>query len=85
MKNAFTCFLAFLIHCRLQNNNLYSQLMVIGLHGDCTANVPRAVAEVHSTEPELAIIQHPPAVANIVLDHLNKQTSAIPKGVLVNM
>jgi len=59
--------------------------MVIGLHGDSTANVPRAVVEAHSTEPELAIILHPQAAANTVLAHLNKQTCAIPKGVLVNI
>ena len=57
--------------------------MVIGLHGDSTADVPRPVVEVHSIEQELAITQHPPVVANIVLDHLSKQTRAIPKGVLV--
>jgi len=57
--------------------------MVIGLHGDSTADVPRAVVEVHSIEQELAITQHPPVVANIVLDHLSKQTRAIPKGVLL--
>lgn len=59
--------------------------MAIGLHGDSTANVPRVVGEVHSTELELAITQHPLAVANIVQDHHNKQTSAIPKGVLVKL
>ena len=57
--------------------------MVIGLHGASTADVPRPVVEVHSIEQELAITQHPPVVANIVLDHLSKQTRAIPKGVLV--
>ena len=57
--------------------------MIIGLHGDSTADVPRPVVEVHSIEQELAITQHPPVVANIVLDHLSKQTRAIPKGVLV--
>ena len=59
--------------------------MAIGRHGDSTANVPRAVEEAHSTEPEVAITQHPLAEANIVLDHLNKQTRAIPKGVMVNV
>lgn len=58
--------------------------MVIGLHGDSTANVPRLVKEAHGIEREPAITQHPPAEANTVLDHLNKQTPAIPKGVLVN-
>ena len=72
------------------NNNtlfiilLFPQLMVIGLHGDSTVNVPRVVEEVHSIVRESAITQHPPAEANIVLDHLNNQTRAIPKGVLVN-
>lgn len=59
--------------------------MVVGLHGDNTANVPRAVEEVHSIEREPAITQHPPAVGDIVLDHLSNQTRAIPKGVLVNI
>ena len=73
------------------NNNtlfiilLFPQLMVIGLHGDSTVNVPRVVEEVHSIVRESAITQHPPAEANIVLDHLNNQTRAIPKGVLVNI
>ena len=58
--------------------------MVIGLHGDSTANVPRVVEEAHSTEPELAITRHRQAEANTVRDPLNKQTPAIPKGVLVN-
>ena len=58
--------------------------MVIGLHGDNTANVPRPVEGVHSIEIEPAITQHLPAEANIVLDHLSNPTSAIPKGVLVN-
>ena len=57
--------------------------MVIGLHGDSTADVLRPVGEVHSIEQELAITQHPPVVANIVLDHRTKQTRAIPKRVLV--
>lgn len=59
--------------------------MVIGLHGDSTANVPRVVEEAHSTEPEFAITRHPQAEVNTVLDHLNKQTCAIPKGVLVSI
>jgi len=59
--------------------------MVIGLHGDSTADVPRAVVEVHSIEREPAITHHLPAVANIVLDQLIRQTRAIPKGVLVNV
>ena len=59
--------------------------MVIGLHGDSTDNVPRAVEEVHSIEREPAIIQHPPAEANIVLDHLSNQTLVIPMGVLVKI
>lgn len=73
------------------NNNtlfiilLFPQLMVIGLHGDSTANVPRVVEEVHSIVRESVITQHPPAEANIVLDHLNNQTRAIPKVVLVNI
>jgi len=58
-------------------------LMVIGLHGDSTADVPRAVVEVHSIEREPAITHHLPAVANIVLDQLIRQTRAIPKGVLL--
>ena len=58
--------------------------MVIGLHGDSTANVLRVAEEDHNTEPELAIIRHRQAEANTVLGHLNKQTPAIPKGVLVN-
>ena len=65
--------------------HLFSQLMVIGLHGVSTANAPRAVEEVHSIEREPAITQHPPAVGNIVLDHLSNQTRAIPKDVLVNV
>lgn len=64
---------------------LFPQLMVIGLHGDSTANVPRVVEEVHSIVRESVITQHPPAEANIVLDHLNNQTRAIPKVVLVNI
>ena len=59
--------------------------MAIGRHGDSTANVLRAVEEAHSTEAEVAITQHPLAEANIVLDHLNKQTRAIPKRVMVNV
>ena len=65
--------------------HLFRQLMVIGLHGDSTADVPRAVVEVHGIEREPAITQHLPAVANIVLDHPSKQTRVIPKGVLVNV
>ena len=59
--------------------------MAIGLHGDSTANVPRVVEEAHSTEPEPAITPYPQAEANTVLDHLNRQTRAIYKGVLVNI
>ena len=51
--------------------------MVIGLHGDSTASVPRAVVEVHSTDEELAITQHLLVVENNVQDHLNKRTTAI--------
>ena len=63
---------------------LFPQLMVIGLHGDSTANVLRLVEEAHSIEREPAITQHPLVEANIVLDHLSNQSRAIPKGVLVN-
>lgn len=59
-------------------------MTVIGLHGDSTVNVPRVVEEAHSTEPELVITRHRQAEVNTVLDHLSKQRSAIPKGVLVN-
>ena len=59
--------------------------MVIGLHGDSTAYVPRPVEEVHTIEREPATTQHPLVEANIVLDHLSNQTRAIPKGVLVNI
>ena len=66
------------------DNTFISQLMATGLHGDSTADVPRAVVEVHSIEREPAITQHPPVVADIVLGHLIRQTRAIPMGVLVN-
>ena len=59
--------------------------MVIGLHGDNTANVPRAVEEVHSTEREPAITQHLLAVAKIALGHFSKQTRVIHKDVLVKI
>ena len=68
----------------MQMIHLFRQLMGIGLHGDITANVPRAVEEVHSIEREPAITRLPPAVASTVLDHLSNQTRAIPKDVLVN-
>lgn len=69
----------------MQIIHLFPQLMVIGLHGNNTASAPKVVEEAHSIEWEPAITQHPPAVANVVLDHLSNQTRAIPKGVLVNI
>jgi len=71
------------LHCLVTVTHKHVLLMVIGLHGDSTANVPRVVEEAHSTQPEFAITRHPQAEANTVLDHLNKQTCAIPKGVLL--
>lgn len=51
--------------------------MVIGLRGDSTADVPRAVVEVHNTDKEPAITQHLLVVENNVQDHLSKRTTAI--------
>jgi len=51
--------------------------MVIGLHGDSTADVPRAVMEVHNTDEEPAITQHLRVVENNVQGHLSKRTTAI--------
>ena len=58
--------------------------MVSGPHGECIANVPRAVVEAHSIEPEHAIAQHQ-AVVNSVLGPLMKQKLVIRKDVLVNI
>lgn len=58
--------------------------MVIGLHGDNTVNVPRAVEEVRSTEREPAITQHLPVAVNSVQGLLNNPETAIHKHVLVN-
>ena len=59
------------------------QLMVIGLLGEQTANVARAVEEAHSPDKEPAITQHLPAVVNSVQGHLENLTTAIHKHALV--
>ena len=64
--------------------HLYPQLMVIGLHGDDTANVVKVVEEARSTEREPVITQHLPAVVNSVQGLLKNQNTAIHKHAPVN-
>ena len=64
--------------------HLYPQLMVIGLHGDNTANVVKDVEEAHSTEREPVITQHLSAVVNSVQGLIKSQNTAIHKHAPVN-